>query len=119
MPVANPVIRSNPEDALREIEGKGLPVCKNDAFMFFASYRGFEKYLATDEFRNIILPEGKYTVILLPEEEFSRFENAIKNRASKNEQFLAWLLDQGRLRVVKCPPPIKTFLLSLYGYAQL
>ena len=58
----------------------------------------------------------RYTVILLPEEDFSRFENAIKNPASKNEQFLAWLLNQGKLKVVKCPSPIKTFLLSLYGY---
>jgi len=116
LPMANPIIKSNPDDAFREIEGKGMPVCRNDIFMFFASYRDFERYLATDEFKNIILPEDKYTVILLPEEEFSRFENAIKNPASKNEQFLAWLLNQDKLKVVKCPPPIKTFLLSLYGY---
>ena len=116
LPMANPIIKSNPDDAFREIVGKGLPVCKNEAFMFFASYRDFEKYLATDEFRNIILPEGKYFVILLPEEEFSRFENAIKNPVSRNEQFLAWLLDHGKLKVVNCPPPIKIFLLSLYGY---
>ena len=115
-PIAHPIVKSNPDDAFREIEGKGMPVCRNDIFMFFASYRDLERYLATDEFKNIILPEGKYTVILLPEEEFSRFENAIKNPASKNEQFLAWLLDQGKLKIVKCPPPIKTFLLSLYGY---
>ena len=34
----------------------------------------------------------------------------------KNEQFLMWLLEQGKLKVIKSPPPIKTFLLSLYGY---
>jgi len=118
LPMANPIIKSNPDDAFRETEGKGMPVCRNDISMFFASYRDFEKYLATDEYKNIILPDGKYTVILLPEEEFSRFENAIKNPASKNEQFLAWLLDHDKLKVVKCPPPIKTFLLSLYGYGS-
>lgn len=116
LPMANPIIRSNPDDAFREIEGKGIPACKNDTFMFFASYRDFEKYLATDEFKNIILPEGKYFVILLSEENFSNFEDAIKTPTSKNEQFLTWLLDQDKLKVVKSPPPIKTFLLSLYGY---
>jgi len=116
LPMANPVIKSLPEDAFREIEGKGLPVCKNDDFMFFASWRDFEKYLVTDEFKDFILPEGKYLVILLPEEDFESFERSISTPTTKNEQFLTWLLDMGKLRVVKSPPPIKTFLLSLYGY---
>ena len=117
LPMANPVIKSNPDDAFREIEGRGVPVCKNDAFMFFASYRDFEKYLATDEFKNAILPEDKHFVILLPEEDFNRFEQAKKTPTTKNEQFLMWLLEQGKkLKVVKSPTPVKIFLLSLYGY---
>lgn len=116
LPMANPVIKSNPDDAFREIESKGLPVCKNDDFMFFASYRDFEKYLATDEFRNTILPESKHFVILLPEDDFKHFEHGIRTPTTKNEQFLTWLLEQGKLKVVKSPPQIKKFLLSLYGY---
>lgn len=116
LPMANPIIKSNPDEVFKEIEGKGMPVCKNDAFIFFASYRDFEQYLATDEFKNIILPEGKHFVILLPEEDFNRFEKATKTPGTKNEQFLMWLLEQGKLKVIKSPPPIKTFLLSLYGY---
>jgi len=119
LPMANPIIKSNPEDVLRVVEGKGKPVCKSDIFMFFASYRDFESYLATDEFKNTILPEGKFSVILLPEEDFDRYETAIKNPTSKNEQLLKWLLDNGKLRIVKSPPSIKIFLLSLYGYENI
>ena len=116
LPMANPIIKSNPDDVIKEVEGKGNPMCKNDDFMFFASYRDFETYLATDEFENVILPEGKHSTILLSEEDFKRYENAIKNPTSKNEQVLKWLLDNGKLKVVKSPPSIKIFLLSLYGY---
>jgi len=117
LPIANPVIRSDPDKALEEIKGKGVPVCKNDAFMFFASYRDFERYLATDEFKSIILPEGRYSVILLPEKDFSNnFEDALKTLTPKDEPLLTWLLDQGKLKVIKCPPQIKAFLLSLYDY---
>ncbi len=116
LPIANPIVKSNPDDVFRQLEGRGIPVCRNGVFMFFASYRDLEEYLATDEFKNIILPEGKYTVILLPEEEFDSFEKAIENPVSKNAQFLVWMSDQGKLKVVKCPPLIKTFLLSLYDY---
>ncbi len=116
LPMANPIIKSDPDDVTKEVEGKGNPVCKNDNFMFFASYRDFELYLATDEFENTILPEGKHSTILLPEDDFKHYENAIKNPTSKNEQVLGWLLDNGKLKVVKSPPSIKIFLLSLYGY---
>jgi len=119
LPMANPIIKSNPDEVFKEIEGKGMPVCKNDAFIFFASYRDFKKYSATDEFKNIILPEGRHFVILLPEEDFNRFEQATKTPMTKNEQFLMWLLEQGKLKVIKSPPPIKTFLLSLYGYESM
>ncbi|MGB9856395.1 MAG: hypothetical protein ACPLKS_07670, partial [Caldisericum exile] len=115
-PMANPIIKSNPDDVFREVEGGGKPVCKNDAFMFFASYRDFEKYLATDEFKNAILPEGKHFAILLSEDDFDRYENVVRNPTSKSEQVLKWLIDNSKLGVVKSPPSIKIFLLSLYGY---
>lgn len=116
LPMANPIIKSNPDEVLNEVRDKGKPVCKNDIFMFFAFYSVFEKYLPTDEFEDTILPEGKYLVILLPEEEFNKYEKAIKNPTSKNEQILKWLLDCRKLKVVKSPQSIKLFLLSLYGY---
>lgn len=114
--VANPIIKSEPDVVLRDVESKGKPVCKSDDFMFFASYRDFEKYLSTDEFKNAILPEGKSFVILLPEEDFGSYEDAINNPTSKSEQILKWLLNNGKLKVVKSSPSIKIFLLSLYGY---
>jgi len=116
LPMANPVIRSSPDEVMRDVEGKGMPVCKSDIFMLFASYRDFDKYLATNEFKNSILPDRGHSVILLPEDEFEPYEKAISNPTSKNEQFLEWLLDNDKLRVVKSPSSIKVFLLSLYGY---
>jgi hypothetical protein len=115
-PMANPIIRSNPDDVFKEVEGKQKPVCKNDAFIFFASYRDFEKYLATDEFKNAILPEGRHFVILLPEDDFDRYEKVVRNPTTDSEQLLKWLLDNKKLSVVKSPPSIRIFLLSLYGY---
>jgi len=116
LPMANPIIKSDPNEVLDEVEGKEKPVCKNDIFMFFASYRDFERYLPKDEFIDDALMEGKYFVILLPEEEFDRYENAIKNPTSRNEQILRWLIENGKVKVVKSPPQFKLFLLSLYGY---
>lgn len=116
--IANPIIYSNPDDVVSEVEGKGKPVCKNFDFMFFASYRDFENYFLTDEFKDASFPENKYQIILLPEEEFNRYENAKENTTSKNVQIMKWLIDNGKLKVVKIPTPVKLFLLSLYGYAN-
>jgi hypothetical protein len=116
LPMANPIIMSDPDKVLVDVEGNGKPVCKNDIFMFFASYRDFERYLPKDEFMDDALKEGKCFVILLPEEEFDRYENAIKNPTSRNEQILRWLIENGKVKVVKSPPQFKLFLLSLYGY---
>lgn len=116
LPMANPIIKSDPDVVMRNEEGRGKPICKNGIFMFFASCRDFETYLSTDEFMDATFPEGKYLVILLPEEEFDCYKEAIKNPTSTNEQILKWLLENGKLSVVKSPSSIELFLLSLYGF---
>ena len=117
LPMANPIIKSNPKEVIRDVEGRGKPVCKVDEnAIFFASYRDFEQYLGTDEFKDKALPDEKYLMVLLPEERFSEYESVIQNPTSKNEQLLKWLDESKKLRVVKLPPSIKLFLLSLYGY---
>lgn len=115
--MANPVVKSDPEEVIEQVKGKGKPVCKADEnTLFFASYRDLEEYIGTDDFKSKVLPDEKYLIVLLPEEEFSNYERVIKSPSLKNELLLKWLNENSKVKVVKMPSALKLFSLSLYGY---
>lgn len=117
LPMANPIIKSVPEEVVEKVEGRGKPVCRiSENILFFASYRDFRQYSETDEFKDRVLSEGKYLIVLLPDEQYSEYERVIKNPTSQSEQLLKWLWANKKLMPVKLSPFIKGFLLSLYGY---
>lgn len=117
LPMANPIIKSIPEEVVKEVVGQGKPVCGiSENILFFASYRDFKQYSETDEFKDKVLSEGKYLIVLLSDEQYREYERVIETPTSQNEQLLKWLGVNKKLIPVKLSPFIKGFLLSLYGY---
>ena len=115
LPIANPIIKNiDPEEVKEKIIGKGKPVCKiDDSAMFFISYKDFKEYAQSEEFKSKVLPEGRFMVVLLPEEEYEKYEKHIKN-LSGNEKLLKILEELGKIKVVNTPQPIVKFLLTIY-----
>ncbi|EHP89538.1 hypothetical protein [Methanotorris formicicus] len=115
LPIANPIIKNiDPDEVKEKVEGRGKPVCKiDDNAMFFVSYRDFKEYAQSDDFKSKVLPEGRFMVILLPEEEFEKYKKYIEN-----EKLLKILEELGKIRVVNTPQPIVKFLLTIHegGY---
>jgi len=115
--MANPVIKSDPDEVLRQVSGKGKPVCKlTDNTIFFATYKDFEEYVETDDFKSKALVDGKHVIILLPAEEFVHYDKSSKSPSSKTHYLIKWLAENNKLGVIIIPSVLKLFLLSLYGY---
>ncbi|OYT26782.1 MAG: hypothetical protein B6U95_07050 [Thermofilum sp. ex4484_82] len=109
-PIMNPIVKGHLPKAVKEKwEGKGLPLWKweknNTTILFFASWRDFENYVQTDEFRDLALPQGKGVLYILPAGELKE----------KKSPLIEWLERNGKVRGLVTPSLLTDFLLSLAG----
>ena len=109
-PIMNPLVRGHiPKSIKEKWEGQGLPIWRweknNVTILFFASWRDFESYSQSDEFRDLTLPKERGVLYILPAGEFEE----------KKIPFLQWLERNGKLRRMETPPLLTDFLLSLAG----
>lgn len=109
-PVMNPIVKGYvPEKMKEKWEGNGLPIWRweegNITILFFASRRDFEEYAQTDEFRDLVLPQDRGVLYILPMGQVEKEKTPL----------LQWFERNGKLRGVAASPLLTDFLLSVSG----
>ncbi|NJE13778.1 hypothetical protein [Thermococcus sp. LS2] len=109
-PTINPIIFSPPSEVKERLGIIRKPFCKiKDNVLFFASYMDFIEYTKTDEFKNKVIPDGKYLIIILSSEELEKHKQDLRENS-----LLEWLIEQGKLDIRPLSAMLRDFMLSIY-----
>ena len=116
--ISDPVIKSQPNDVFKILEGHGMPVISGDNFYFFASSRDLISFSKSEAFRSKVLKDGMSGVVLVMEPSNSSSINNNEFKDIYDNTFIKWLIDGRKLRIVNIQNQLSRFLLSVYGISE-